>query len=126
MSWQSYVDNQLVGSGKVSRAAILGLRGGVWATTNGFTISPEEQKAIIEVFNDPTVAQDRGVRVSGYKFFTLVADKAKLYGERETKGIILYKTKQTVLVAEYDAPIQNPEAASVTESLADYLTSAGY
>ena len=29
MSWQSYVDTNLVGTGKVSRAAILGLKGGV-------------------------------------------------------------------------------------------------
>ncbi|EEB86933.1 hypothetical protein MPER_15940, partial [Moniliophthora perniciosa FA553] len=53
MSWQAYVDTNLVGSGKVSKAAILGQGGGVWATSPGFDISPEEQKAIVSGFNSP-------------------------------------------------------------------------
>lgn len=39
MSWQGYVDTNLVGTGKVSKAAIIGLKGGVWATSQGFTVS---------------------------------------------------------------------------------------
>lgn len=35
----AYVDTNLVGSGKVSQAAILGQQGGVWATTGGFNVS---------------------------------------------------------------------------------------
>ncbi|OOF96861.1 hypothetical protein ASPCADRAFT_506445 [Aspergillus carbonarius ITEM 5010] len=37
MSWQAYVDSNLVGTGKVSRAAILGQMGGVWASSQGMT-----------------------------------------------------------------------------------------
>lgn len=39
MSWQGYVDTNLVGTGRVSKAAIIGLKGGVWATSSGFTVS---------------------------------------------------------------------------------------
>lgn len=38
MSWQGYVDTNLVGTGKVSNAAIIGLKGGVWATSPGFNV----------------------------------------------------------------------------------------
>ena len=38
MSWQGYVDTNLVGTGKVSEAAIIGLKGGVWATSPGFNV----------------------------------------------------------------------------------------
>jgi len=34
----AYVDTNLVGSGKVSRAAILGQQGGVWAASSGYSV----------------------------------------------------------------------------------------
>lgn len=42
MSWQSYVDEQLIGTGFVINAAILGHDGGVWATSAGFALKPGE------------------------------------------------------------------------------------
>lgn len=40
MSWQAYVDNNLVGTGFVSQAGIYGINGGgVWASSAGFTVS---------------------------------------------------------------------------------------
>jgi profilin len=38
MSWQAYVDQQLVGTGKVSRGAIFGLDGSTWAISPGFNV----------------------------------------------------------------------------------------
>lgn len=35
----AYVDQSLVGTGKVARAAILGQKGGVWAASPGYTVS---------------------------------------------------------------------------------------
>lgn len=35
----AYVDSNLVGSGKVTKAAIIGQKGGVWASTPGYTVS---------------------------------------------------------------------------------------
>jgi profilin len=126
MSWQSYVDEQLLSGGKIKRAAILGLSGGVWATSAGFTLSPEEQKAAISAWKDPTATQSGGVRLAGQKFFTLQVTDRSVYGKKAADGCILVKTKQAVLVAEYVAPIQQPEAVPVVEALADYLISVGY
>lgn len=36
MSWQSYVDEQLVGTGNITQAAIVGLDGNAWAQSAGF------------------------------------------------------------------------------------------
>jgi profilin len=79
-----------VGSGKVSRAAILGLAGGVWAATPGYSVrainllfnpscsfipllqlSLEEQKAIVGSFKDLDQTQINGVRLAGNKFHFL-------------------------------------------------------
>ena len=44
----------------------------------------------------------------------------------QADGVVVVKTKQAILVAEYTPPIQAPEATPVVESLADYLISVGY
>ncbi|KAF9028543.1 profilin [Hymenopellis radicata] len=126
MSWQAYVDTNLVGSGKVAKAAIIGQAGGVWAASAGFTLSPEEQAAVLKAFDDPTAVQASGIRAAGDKYFTLQANERSVYGKKQADGVILVKTKQAILVAVYQAPIQAPEATPVVENLADYLIGVGY
>lgn len=36
----AYVDDQLLATGKISKAAILGKQGGVWAASTGYNVSP--------------------------------------------------------------------------------------
>lgn len=93
-----------------------------------------------------TRVQANGIRAAGQKFFTLSADPRSIYGKKQVcgirltasystlnaslcfqaDGIILVKTKQAVLVAEYVAPIQAAEATPIVERLGDYLLSVGY
>lgn len=40
ISYVAYVDTNLVGTGKVARAAIVGLQGGVWASSSGYNVRP--------------------------------------------------------------------------------------
>ncbi|KAF8415628.1 profilin [Boletus edulis BED1] len=126
MSWQAYVDTNLVGTGKIQRAAILGQKGGVWASSAGYKLSPDEQKAIVNAHNNVEATQASGVRLAGQKFFTLQANDRSVYGKKGADGCILVKTKQAILVAEYVAPIQAPEATPIVEGLADYLISLNY
>jgi len=81
MSWQGYVDNNLVGTGKVSMAAIIGLKGGVWASSPGLNVSMEEQTAIIKGLDDPSPLQANGIFVSGKKYLTLQANPRSIYGK---------------------------------------------
>ncbi|KAK7056995.1 profilin, required for normal timing of actin polymerization in response to thermal stress [Paramarasmius palmivorus] len=126
MSWQSYVDTNLIGSGRVTQAAILGLAGGVWATSAGFNITPEEQKAIVDGFNNPAQVQASGLRIAGEKYFTLQATPQNIYLKKAADGGVVVKTTQAVLVAIYKAPIQQSETTVVVEGLGDYLRSVNY
>jgi len=126
MSWQAYVDTNLVGSGKVSKAAIIGLQGGVWASTAGYTLSSAEEKEIIDAFTNLDDVQASGLRLAGQKFFCLQANDKSVYLKKSADGAVLVKTTQAILVAEYEAPIQAPEAVPVVEGLADYLRGVGY
>ncbi|KAK0188519.1 profilin [Armillaria mellea] len=126
MSWQVYVDTNLVGSGRISRAAIIGQQGGVWAASAGYNLSTEEQNAIINGYKNVSSVQASGIRAAGQKFFTLQANERSIYGKKAADGIVIVKTKQAILVAEYVAPTQAPEATPIVEGLADYLISVGY
>ncbi|SPO26501.1 probable PFY1 - profilin [Ustilago trichophora] len=126
MSWQGYVDTNLVGTGKISQASIIGLKGGVWATSSDFNVTPEEQKAIIAGFDDPSGLQAGGVRANGKKFFTLGVTPKTIYGKQGADGLVAVKTNQAVLVCVYVAPIVPGEANKVAEGLGDYLVSVGY
>ncbi|KAF8500115.1 profilin [Gautieria morchelliformis] len=126
MSWQAYVDTNLLGTGKIAKAAILGQSGGVWATSTGYTLSQQEQAAVLSAFSKPDETQANGIRLSGTKFFTIQTGERSVYGKKAADGCLLVKTKQAVLVAEYAAPTQAPEATTIVEGLADYLISVGY
>ncbi|KAI0260756.1 profilin [Gloeopeniophorella convolvens] len=126
MSWQAYVDNNLVGSGRVQKAAIIGLQGGVWAASTGYSLSPEEQKAILQLHTHLDQTQASGFRLAGQKFFCLQGNDRSIYGKKQADGAVIVKTKQAILVAEYVAPTQAAEATVVVEGLADYLISVGY
>ncbi|KAF8638456.1 hypothetical protein AX17_002190 [Amanita inopinata Kibby_2008] len=126
MSWQAYVDTNLVGSGRVTKAAILGLQGGVWASSAGFTLSPEEQKAVVSAYANQGRTQSSGLRLAGNKYFTLSVNDRSIYLKKAADGAVIVKTKQAILVGLYSAPIQAPEATPIVENLADYLISVGY
>ncbi|TCD68130.1 profilin, required for normal timing of actin polymerization in response to thermal stress [Steccherinum ochraceum] len=126
MSWQAYVDDSLIGTGKVNKAAIIGLAGGVWASSPGYTLSAQEQSAIVQAFHDSGAATASGVRLAGQKFFVLQANDRSIYGKKQADGCVLVKTKQAVLVTEYTAPTQQVESTVIVEKLADYLIGVGY
>jgi hypothetical protein len=44
----------------------------------------------------------------------------------QADGAVIVKTKQAILIGEYAAPVQAPEATPVVETLADYLISVSY
>ncbi|KAJ7621359.1 profilin [Roridomyces roridus] len=126
MSWQAYVDTNLVGSGKVTKAAILGQQGGVWATSAGYNITDVEQKAILAALSNPDSALASGLKLAGVKFLTVKADDRSIIGKQGPKGYTIVGTKQAVLVAEYDAPTQAQESTLIVEGLADYLIGLSY
>ncbi|KAJ6618191.1 profilin [Mycena sp. CBHHK59/15] len=126
MSWQAYVDTNLCGSGKVQKAAILGQQGGVWATSAGYSLSAEEQKAILAAYSNTDAVLASGLKLAGVKFFTVQANDRSIYGKKGADGYAIVKTKQAVLVAEYVAPTQASECVTVVEALADYMISVGY
>ncbi|KNC97293.1 profilin [Spizellomyces punctatus DAOM BR117] len=126
MSWQAYVDSNLIGTGKIQQAAIHGLDGSLWATSKGFSVAQNEVQTLIKSFTDASTIRASGIHLNGSKYFTLRADDRSIYGKQGQGGVVIVKTKQAVLIGVYDAPVQAGEATKVVEGLADYLISVNY
>merc|ERR1739848_61641 len=47
MSWQSYVDDQLISTKMIKNAVIAGHDGNIWAHSAGFPVSVEELKTLL-------------------------------------------------------------------------------
>jgi len=126
MAWQGYVDTNLVGTGHVSKAAIIGHDGNKWAASAGFNVSPEEGKKLLGGFKDASTVQGAGVTIGGVKYMTLKADPRSIYGKKGATGVVAVKTGKAVLIGFYDENVQPGQATNVVEKLADYLIENNY
>eukprot|EP01087_Luapelamoeba_hula_P005368 TRINITY_DN15446_c0_g1_i1.p3 TRINITY_DN15446_c0_g1~~TRINITY_DN15446_c0_g1_i1.p3 ORF type:complete len:127 (+),score=21.67 TRINITY_DN15446_c0_g1_i1:312-692(+) len=126
MSWQTYVDSNLVGSQALKRAAIFGHDAGQWATSSGLTIQPAEVQKLVAAFKDPSGIRAAGIYLAGDKYFALKADDRSIYGKKGAAGCVCVKTGKAVLIGLYDESQQPGAAANVVEKVADYLIQSGY
>merc|ERR1711941_228550 len=74
MSWQTYVDTNLVGTGAVTQAAIIGHDGNTWATSAGFAVSPANGAALANAFKDATAIRSNGFELAGTRYVTIRAN----------------------------------------------------
>ncbi|WWC67358.1 uncharacterized protein I206_101266 [Kwoniella pini CBS 10737] len=127
MSWQAYVDDHLVATGKITKGAIIGKQGGIWAASPGYNLAQNEQDVLVKTaFTQPDQLRANGIHLNGFKFMTLQATPDEVIGRKGERGVFIIPTTQAILVAEYDAPISAPEANIVVAKLADYLKSVNY
>jgi len=126
MSWQTYVDSNLIGSGFISKASILGLDGSTWATSSGFSITADEGKKLAGAFKDPNVLRANGLFAAGEKYLVIKADDRSIYGKKGAGGVAAVKTTQGILVGVYKEGVQPGQATTTVEKLADYLIDNGY
>jgi len=126
MSWQSYVDDQLLNTKMVTHAVICGHDGNIWAKSADFVVTPEELKALISKYADTSLLAQSGITVAGKKYMYLSSTDKVIRAKKGTSGVHAIKTTQTYIVCVYEDPIVPEQAASVTEKLGDYLIQVGF
>ncbi|KJH50901.1 Profilin [Dictyocaulus viviparus] len=95
MSWTDLVNNNLVGSGNVSKAAICGFDGSIWGKSDNFKITPEEAAAAGRGFANKDGLLGTGLKFEGEKYFVLNADDDRVIGKKGSQGFFIYKTGQS-------------------------------
>ncbi|XP_065199650.1 profilin [Planococcus citri] len=126
MSWQDYVDRQLLASRCVTKAAIAGLDGNVWAKSEGFNVTGEELTRLVQGFENVDTLTSGGVTLAGSRYIYLSGTDKVIRAKLGKVGVHCVKTQQAVVISLYEDPIQPQQAASVVEKLGDYLVSCGY
>ncbi|CAH1274108.1 PFN4 [Branchiostoma lanceolatum] len=127
MSWQGYVDTNLVGTGHVSKAAILGSDGSIWAKSPDFNISATEAQKIAKDLPIADAIRSAGVTVGAVKYMCLRADGSFVYAKKkECGGMCIVKCTQCILIGMYPEGAQAGSCNDVVEKLGDYLKGAGY
>ncbi|XP_022124504.1 profilin [Pieris rapae] len=126
MSWQDYVDKQLIASRCVSKAAIAGHDGNVWAKSEGFDISKDEVAKIAAGYENESLLTSGGVTIAGTRYIYLSGTDRIIRAKLGKVGVHCMKTQQAIVISLYEEPIQPQQAASVVEKLGDYLLTCGY
>ncbi|KAJ3444365.1 profilin [Anaeramoeba flamelloides] len=124
MSWQEYLNNNLVNTGTVSSACILSLTGEMYASSEDFSLSSGEGHKLVQAFEDYTTILATGFYVSEQKFMVSRAEQNMILGRAGEKGIICIKTNQTIVVGIYNE--NTLEALKSVKKLAGYLTKQEY
>lgn len=86
-SWQEYVDDHLIGTGAIAKAAIIGHDGNTRATSTGLTVSPREGAAIASGFTDNEKIFKEGIDANSRKYLVVHANESSIYGKAGTRGI---------------------------------------
>ncbi|KAG2222116.1 hypothetical protein INT45_007552 [Circinella minor] len=128
MSWQQYVDENLIGTGNVSQAGIFGLKdGSPWATSPSFEVKSSDIKKIIAGFHDQGISLHMsGIHVAGVMYSVIKADNLSIYGKKGTSGVCIAKTEQCLVIGVYKEGIEIGNCAKTVEQMADFLRQKNY
>ncbi|KAA8490862.1 Profilin-2 [Porphyridium purpureum] len=123
MSWQTYVDQNLLGAG-FCYAAIVGHDGSTWAASPGYTVLPDEAARLAQLLGGDadtinTQLSSGGFKVAGqqYAFTRAEVDdddggvptlqgRCKEEG-KSAQGIIIYRTAQALIIGCHDPAYSN-------------------
>ncbi|KAJ2787024.1 profilin, required for normal timing of actin polymerization in response to thermal stress [Coemansia interrupta] len=141
MSWQPYIDSNLIGTGKIAHAGIYGLDGGVWAISPNFPATREEVLDIVKGFSETSDLPSKGLRIGGTKFMvsrvedTFVFSKYRVPSEENQTAnnnplkldtIMCAKANKCIIIAGTIDTVTPASARPIVENLRDYLVSVGY
>ncbi|XP_031557490.1 profilin-P-like [Actinia tenebrosa] len=128
MGWQQFIDESLLGTSQVSKAAIHGLDGKRYASSADFVVLPSEAQAIISaITKDPTPLYSKGVTLNNSKYMFIRVEPGRAINCcRGKEGAVAIKTNKCLLIGGYTEGMQAGSCWAVLEKLAEYFRANGY
>ena len=121
-SWQDYIDNTLLSSGYVSKAAIFGLdKNQIWAHSSGFQVTQAETKAITKAFTEPEHYTKTGMTLDTKTYTLVKSTPSYLIGKHPGGGCVVSKTNRLVIIAVWKDNVHSGSAVNLVGKLIDYL-----
>ncbi|KAL7937874.1 profilin [Trichoderma chlorosporum] len=131
MSWQAFVDTSLVGTGHITKGAIISLAGdSVWATSTDLALQPAELKVIASLISKDQSASDKafaeGLHVGGVRYVVARNEDEAIYARAGREGVVISPSKQAIVLGIHGEATQAGPATMVVTALADHLKKTGY
>ena len=127
MSWQAYVDDQLVGTGVVTKAGIYDLQGEEWATSPDF-LSHEEMAHVAGGFaTDVDIAAHFGGSTSLMGSYTMFVsgDESEMVFMQQSNCFFFFKCSTCIIAAHSTDGITGSQCRATAGKLVDYLKKQG-
>lgn len=116
----------MTNSGAVKMAAVVGNEGGVWTTSPGFNVTPDEIKGLLNGFSNPSLFQQSGVVVSGVKYMYIQSDDTQIQGKKAATGVSVAKAGKCLIIGVYGDGQQPGNCRANVERIRDFLVTVGY
>ena len=127
--WQAYIDDGLLKTGMVTKAAIHGLDGTQWATSKEFQIRTDQVTKLVScITGDCSRLHADGIKVASESFtFTKCVPGHSLFGKNKNAdaGICIYISSQAIIFGTFEKGIQHERCSGVIERMASYLQRHG-
>ena len=123
MSWQQYVDANLVGTGTVPSAGIYDKAGNPWAYSAGFAAQVAEVKVVADALatGDPSCLAGTGAVVAGVKYMFVRGDADSVYVKKGAEGVYFFMCNTCVVVAYHNDKVQAGACNATAGKLVDFL-----
>ncbi|MFH4977862.1 hypothetical protein AB6A40_004571 [Gnathostoma spinigerum] len=125
MSWNTYVDSNLIATKNVTKAAIFRSDGQILAKSGGFNILNSEAKAAAAAFNKKDDAYAHGLIIGKRKYLVVIVEPGLIIGSTHEEGFFIYKTKENFIISFYGDRMTAAKCRLTTGRLADYFLSQG-
>ena len=126
MSWQQYVDSNLIGTGTVTAAGIYDLQGNPWAYSAGFAAQVAEVAAVSAHFAAPAGLAATGATIAGVKYmFVRGEENSEIYVKKGAEGVIFYRCNTCIIVGHHNDKIQPGACSTTVAKLGDFLKESG-
>jgi len=122
MSWQAYIDSNLLASGQVTAAGIYDLQGNPWAYSAGFAAQIAEVASVSShMAADANALAATGVVVAGEKFMFVSGSDSEVYVKKGNEGVVFCKCNTCVIVGHHNDKIQPGACRTTVGKLQDFL-----
>jgi profilin len=140
MSWQAYVDDNLIASGMVTAAGIYDLDGNPWAYSSGFAAQVAEVALVSRCMAGEAsgAANDASGRpanlaglaawrpvVAGISYTYIQGDPGEVYSKTGQTGVVFCRCSTCIIVGLHDDKVQPGQCRTTVGKLADFLKDAG-
>ncbi|CAB4062845.1 DHX16 [Lepeophtheirus salmonis] len=126
MSWESYVQEQLVATKMVTQAVICGHDGNILAQSLGFAVTAAELKTLASMYGSAEMLAQNGIVIAGTKYMYISSTDRVVRAKKGKGGIHCMKTTQAIIlsVSVYETRQSYPNKPPQSrKKLGDYLIS---